>query len=189
MEYLSNADSDMLHQKPAQELGNAIKYANEAIIAIQRNEEKYRNMGSTLSCFWITDKQLHFSWVGDSRIYLIRSSDNKITMLTKDHTLDRDKIDATLAPDLYRRAPNILTQKVGSILLLKPDTGSVELEPNDIVLACTDGLSDRVKSELMLEYAAKFEGNLESYADVLLDRALDCGGQDNVSFILAQVKP
>jgi len=57
------------------------------------------------------------------------------------------------------------------------------------VLACTDGLSDRVKSELMLEYAAKFEGNLESYADVLLDRALDCGGQDNVSFILAQVKP
>ena len=61
VEYLSNADSDMLHQKPAQELGNAIKYANEAIIAIQRNEEKYRNMGSTLSCFWITDKQLHFS--------------------------------------------------------------------------------------------------------------------------------
>jgi protein phosphatase len=109
-------------------------------------------------------------------------------MLTKDHTLDRDKIDATLAPDLYRRAPNILTQKVGSILLLKPDTGSVELEPNDIVLACTDGLSDRVKSELMLEYAAKFESNLESYADVLLDRALDCGGQDNISFILAQVK-
>ena len=188
VEYLSNADSDMLHQKPAQELGNAIKYANEAIIAIQRNEEKYRNMGSTLSCFWITDKQLHFSWVGDSRIYLIRSSDNKITMLTKDHTLDRDKIDATLAPDLYRRAPNILTQKVGSILLLKPDTGSVELEPNDIVLACTDGLSDRVKSELILEYAAKFESNLESYADVLLDRALDCGGQDNISFILAQVK-
>ena len=95
VEYLSNADSDTLHQKPEQELGNAIKYANEAIIAIQRNEEKYRNMGSTLSCFWITDKQLHISWVGDSRIYLIRSSDNKITMLTKDHTLDRDKIDAT----------------------------------------------------------------------------------------------
>ena len=189
VEYLSNANIDTLDQKPVQELGNAIKYANEAIIAIQRNEKKYRNMGSTLSCFWITGKQLHFSWVGDSRIYLIRPSANKITMLTKDHTLDRDKIDAALAPDLYRRAPSILTQKVGSILLLKPDTGSVELENDDIVLACTDGLSDRVKSELMLEYAAKFGDNLESYANLLLDRVLDCGGQDNVSFILAQVKP
>jgi PPM family protein phosphatase len=186
VEYLSNIKA--LNQKPAQEMSNSVKYANEAIIAIQRNEKKYQNMGSTLSCFWITYNQLYFSWVGDSRIYLIRPSVNRITMLTKDHTLDQSKIDANLAPDLYRRAPSILTQKVGSILLLKPDTGSVELEHNDIVLACTDGLSDRIKNELMLEYAINLEGNLEAYADALLDRALDCGGQDNISFILAQVK-
>ena len=188
VEYLSNADIKALNQKPSQEMSNSVKYANEAIIAIQRNEKKYQNMGSTLSCFWITYNQLYFSWVGDSRIYLIRPSVNRITMLTKDHTLDQSKIDANLAPDLYRRAPSILTQKVGSILLLKPDTGSVELEHNDIVLACTDGLSDRIKNELMLEYAINLEGNLEAYADALLDRALDCGGQDNISFILAKVK-
>ena len=108
-------------------------------------------------------------------------------MLTRDHTLDRNKIDATLAPDLYRRAPSILTQKVGSILLIQPDTDCFELQIGDIILACTDGLTDRIEDELLLEYAIKFVDNLEGYADKLLDRALDCGGQDNISLILAQV--
>ena len=163
------------------------KYANEAIIAIQQNEEQYRTMGSTLTCFLMVNNQLHFSWVGDSRIYIVRPAQNSIQMLTRDHTLDRNKIDATLAPDLYRRAPSILTQKVGSILLIQPDTDCFELQVGDIILACTDGLTDRIEDRLLLEFAIKFVDNLEHYADKLLDRALDCGGQDNISLILAQV--
>jgi serine/threonine protein phosphatase PrpC len=187
IEYLANTTSTKLLKKPAGELGNAVKYANEAIIAIQRNQEKYRTMGSTLTCFLMINNQLHFSWVGDSRIYIVRPENTSIQMLTKDHTLDRNKIDATLAPDLYRRAPSILTQKVGSILLIQPDTGYFELKAGDIIVACTDGLSDRIDDQLLLEYGLKFAGNLEGYADKLLDRALDCGGQDNISLILAQV--
>ena len=187
IEYLANTTSTKLLEKPAGELGNAVKYANEAIIAIQRNEEKYRTMGSTLTCFLMINNQLHFSWVGDSRIYIVRPENTSIQMLTKDHTLDRNKIDATLAPDLYRRAPSILTQKVGSILLIQPDTGFFELKAGDIIVACTDGLSDRIDDQLLLEYGLKFAGNLEGYAEKLLDRALDCGGQDNISLILAQV--
>jgi serine/threonine protein phosphatase PrpC len=187
IEYLANTTSTKLLKKPAGELGNAVKYANEAIIAIQRNQEKYRTMGSTLTCFLMINNQLHFSWVGDSRIYIVRPENTSIQMLTKDHTLDRNKIDATLAPDLYRRAPSILTQKVGSILLIQPDTGYFELKAGDIIVACTDGLSDRIDDQLLLEYGLKFAGNLEGYADKLLDRALDWGGQDNISLILAQV--
>ena len=187
VEYLASADPAKLLNKPAGELGNAVKYANEAIIAIQQNEEQYRTMGSTLTCLLMVNNQLHFSWVGDSRIYIVRPAQNNIQMLTRDHTLDRNKIDATLAPDLYRRAPSILTQKVGSILLIQPDTGCFELQIGDIILACTDGLTDRIEDELLLEYAIKFVDNLEGYADKLLDRALDCGGQDNISLILAQV--
>jgi serine/threonine protein phosphatase PrpC len=187
IEYLANTTSTKLLKKPAGELGNAVKYANEAIIAIQRNQEKYRTMGSTLTCFLMINNQLHFSWVGDSRIYIVRPENTSIQMLTKDHTLDRNKIDATLAPDLYRRAPSILTQKVGSILLIQPDTGCFELKAGDIILACSDGLSDRIDDQLLLEYGLTFAGNLEGYADKLLDRALDCGGQDNISLILAQV--
>lgn len=191
MSYLKTVDLDTLDKKGSRELANAIKVANETIITIQRNDPKYKDMGSTLSCFWLNQNKLHFSWVGDSRIYLLRPSDKTISMLTEDHTLDKSKIDPALAPGLYKRASSILTQMVGSILLLKPDTGSAELIEGDIILACTDGLSDRVPDELMLEYLLKLNNNkqesLEAYADKLLDRALDCGGQDNISFILAQV--
>jgi len=190
MEYLTTEQNSVL-AKPTKELSNAIKVANEEIITIQQNEPKYKNMGSTLSCFNIIKEELDYAWVGDSRIYLIRPSEESITMLTNDHTLDQSKIDPTLSPQLYKRAPSILTRTVGSILLLKPDVGSVQLETSDIVLACTDGLSNLVADELILEYTLKADTNysdgLEKLADKLLDRALDCGGQDNISFILAKI--
>jgi protein phosphatase len=185
LEYLCNSES--LPEKPLRELANAIKFANEAIIAVQENEEKYRKMGSTLTCWWQAGRQLHFSWVGDSRIYLLRPTANSIEMLTRDHTLDRANIDAKWAPNLYKRAPSILTQHVGSILLLKPDTGSVELKDGDIVLACTDGLTNRVDDALILDYAQTHSADLQALGDQLLDRALDCGGQDNITLVLARV--
>ena len=186
VEYLQNVDEYRRLEKPRREISNAVKYANEAIIAIQRNEEKYRTMGTTLSCMMLLGDQLHYSWVGDSRLYRIRRKDNAIQMLTRDHTLDRSKIDPKLAPDLYRRAPSILTQKVGSILLIQPDTGSSSLLSGDLLLMCTDGLTDRVPDPLLLEYAC-VESSLDAYADRLLERALDCGGQDNISFVLVEV--
>ena len=64
------------------------------IITIQQNEEKYRDMGTTLTCACLYDNKLYFSWVGDSRLYLMKSSESSIEMLTRDHTLDRKKIDA-----------------------------------------------------------------------------------------------
>ena len=192
MAYLKNLDNskEKFYETVSRELSNSIKIANESIITIQRNEPKYSNMGSTLSCFWLTANKLYYSWVGDSRIYLINPSSETITMLTVDHTLDQSKIDPDLSPTMYKRASSILTQMVGSILLLKPDTGSSKVNSGDIILTCTDGLSDRVSDQLMLEYAIQFNNNtqhsLAAYADKLLDRALDCGGQDNISFVLAQ---
>jgi len=186
VEYLQNVDECRRLEKPGREISNAVKYANEAIIAIQRNEEKYRTMGTTLSCMMLLGDQLHYSWVGDSRIYRIRRKDNTIQMLTRDHTLDRSKIDPKLAPDLYRRAPSILTQKVGSILLIQPDSDSSSLVSGDLLLMCTDGLTDRVPDPLILEYAC-VESRLDAYADRLLERALDCGGQDNISLVLVEL--
>jgi protein phosphatase len=186
VEYLQSVDVTRIWEKPGREIGNAVRFANEAIIAIQRNEEKYRTMGTTLTCMMLLGDQLHYSWVGDSRLYRISRKDNVIQMLTRDHTLDRSKIDPKLAPDLYRRAPSILTQKVGSILLIQPDTGSSSLLSGDLLLMCTDGLTDRVPDPLLLEYAC-VESSLDAYADRLLERALDCGGQDNISFVLVEV--
>ncbi len=184
VEYLGSLNEEQLARDPRRHLVNAIKYANDEIITVQRNEPDYANMGSTLACFAVHQKTLSFSWVGDSRVYRISPKQQSIALLSKDHTLDRDKIDKNLAPKLYKRAASILTQMVGSILFLKPDNGESELSTGDIVLCCTDGLTDRVPDELILEYAMKLP-NLDDLADKLLDRALDCGGQDNITLVLA----
>ena len=197
--YLSALDhnSALTPKIMTKEISNAIKFANEAIITVQKNDHRYENMGTTLNCFWLKQlaghqredqqdiAQLFYSWVGDSRIYRIRPADNQIKQLTKDHTLNPKKIDAHQAPKLHRSASNILTQKVGSILLLKPDTDSCTLRAGDIFLACTDGLTNRIEDSLLLEHAIGHR--LEDYADYLLDEALDRGGQDNISFILGQL--
>jgi protein phosphatase len=187
IEYLSEIGGQSISQNPEKELSNAVAYANEAIITIQRNQEKYRHMGTTLSCFVYRHPKLYFSWIGDSRIYLISPEKETIRMLTTDHTLDRSKVDAKLAPALYKRASSILTQKIGSILMLKPDHGSVAAQPGDIVLACTDGLTDKISDDLVLQYILESEKNLDHCADRLIDRALDCGGQDNISLVLADL--
>ena len=184
--YLNDIDlKDLVHDYE-HHLVNAIKYANDEIITVQRNEPKYARMGSTLTCFGFNNGYLHYAWVGDSRIYKINPERDSLVMLSKDHTLDKSKIDPQLAPNLYKRANSILTQNVGSILLLKPDQGSCIVERGDIILSCTDGLSDRVEDGLILEFA-KNHFELDGLADKLLERALDCGGQDNISFILNRV--
>jgi len=191
MEYLGSLVQKKPSEKVPKELANAIKVANEEIITIQRNEPKYENMSSTLTCFYVNGNRLDYAWVGDSRIYLLRPSSQEIRLLTSDHTLDQSKIDPELSPSLYKRAPNILTRMVGSILLLKPDVGSINIETGDIILACTDGLSNLVPDDLILEYALKADlakpDGLEQLADKLVDRALDCGGYDNISLILSKI--
>ena len=188
MEHLKDAgNSNHTSQRDAEvELANAVKYANEAIIAVQQNNHEYSKMGCTLSCFQFLGDRLVYSWVGDSRIYRIRPGAEKIEQLSVDHTLDPNKIDGKTAPRLRKSAGRILTQKVGSILLLQPDAASITLEQQDIILACTDGLSDKVDDERILEYALNHTDNLDVLAEQLLDRALDCGGQDNISLILAR---
>ena len=185
--YLNDIDPEELIIDLQHHLVNAIKFANDEIMTVQRNEPKYAKMGSTLTCFGISNSNLHYAWVGDSRVYTINPKRDELAMLSRDHTLDKSKIDPQLAPNLYKRASSILTQTVGSIMLLKPDRGSCLVEPGDIVLSCTDGLSDRVEDELILEFA-KNHSDMNDLADKLLDRALDCGGQDNISFVLTRVE-
>ena len=193
IDYLSQKQTSSF-DRISKELSNAIKLANEEIITIQQNEPKYAKMSSTMTCFCIGESHLHYAWVGDSRLYLIRPADKSINMLTHDHTLDRSKIDPEMAPQLYKKASSILTRTVGSILLLKPDMGVTPIQEGDVILACTDGLTDMVPDELILQYTldsfsdAKLNDveSLEKLADRLLDRSLDCGGIDNVSLILAK---
>jgi len=185
VEHLNQFSQSHLSQD-GKALPNAIKFANDQVTTLQNDKPDLSKMGSTLSCIQVDGKQLQYAWIGDSRVYRINPRLGRIDLLSKDHTLDPNKIDPREAPILHKRASSILTKSIGGSSNIKPDAGTVALEDSDIILCCTDGLSDLVPDELLLEYAQQFDGAPNSYADKLIDRALDCGGKDNISFVFVQ---
>lgn len=120
--------------------------------------------------------------VGDSRCYLIR--DAQLRQLTEDHSMVNELIRTgamTPADAATSRYRNVITRAVGLYPNVKTDTLHVELLERDRLLLCSDGLSDMVTPERMLELAGL--PNITTSVDGLIQAALDKGGRDNVTVI------
>jgi protein phosphatase len=121
--------------------------------------------------------------VGDSRIYLFR--DDRLLRLTRDHTVVQQEIDAgRLTPELARIVPhkNILTQSVGYHGPVEPDTSTRPVEPGDVFILCTDGLTDPLSDEQLTDLCR--DNAPEDLAEVLVQAALQAGTEDNVTVVV-----
>ncbi len=120
--------------------------------------------------------------VGDSRAYLVR--DGELRQLTEDHSMVNELIrTGAMTPDdaATSRYRNVITRAVGLYPTVRTDTLHVELLDGDRLLLCSDGLSDMVPAEKLLDLAA--QPNLTRAVDELIQAALDRGGRDNVTVI------
>jgi PPM family protein phosphatase len=143
-------------------------------------------MGTTLTAARSLGRDLMITHVGDSRAYLFRAG--ALHRLTRDHTYAQLLVDAgQLAPGGLASSPHrhILTNALGgSITDVQVDTDRLRLEDGDRVLLCSDGLSDLVDDETLtriLEGATRSSDACER----LVQQALDRGGRDNVTVIVA----
>lgn len=162
----------------------AVREANRAIYDLAFTMPEYEGMGTTLVAAVTDGRAARIVNIGDSRCYLVR---NKIIrQLTKDHSLvqdlvDRgeiDRADAWLHPQR-----NYITRALGTDEDVICDVFREELEPEDILLLCSDGLSGIVNAqELLFEIA--YGGELETAADRMMEIALERGAPDNVTLIL-----
>jgi len=171
-------------------LGERMRYAmNQASLRIRqaalRNPSR-TGMGTTLVGALLEAGQLHLAHVGDSRAYLWRG--RRLERLTRDHTLVQVEVDAGhLSPEQARIAPhkNILVQSIGFHGSVDPDTSTRPLVPDDVVLLCSDGLTDPLDDDAI---AAIFRrAGPAELADTLVRAALEGGGSDNVTVIVARV--
>lgn len=162
---------------------------NQASLRIRREamaNPKHTGMGTTLCVLLIEDDVAHLGHVGDSRIYLFR--DDRLTRLTRDHTVVQQEIDAgRLTPELARIVPhkNILTQSVGYHGPVEPDTSTRPVQPGDIFLICSDGLTDPLDDDALADLirgAAR-----DDLAEVLTQAALVNGTEDNVTVVVVTV--
>lgn len=182
---------------------DAVQEASDAIAAHAAANENLKGMGATCVTAWIVGDKLHTAYVGDSRIYLIRSG--RIQQLTVDHSWVQEAIDkGILTPEAARQHPNVhvIRRYLGSPIPPDPDfrlklfndegdqhaenNQGLQLLPSDILLLCSDGLTDLLWNDEILE-VIRSKPNLREASRALIEMANSRGGHDNITVVLISV--
>ncbi|MED5374662.1 MAG: protein phosphatase 2C domain-containing protein [Myxococcota bacterium] len=177
-------------EDPSDALRERLRYAmNQASVNIRRHVEDHpatSGMGTTLVVVVLDEGQAHLAHVGDSRAYLFR--DERLMRLTRDHTVVQQEVDAgRLTPELARIVPhkNILTRSVGFHGSVEPDISTRSLLPGDLLLLCSDGLSDPLEDSVIESLCVKT--HIEDLPQVLVEEAIKAKGEDNITVVVARV--
>jgi serine/threonine protein phosphatase PrpC len=167
-----------------EKLNKATEVANERVWNFARQNPKLAGMGATLTAVLVQNNLAYISQVGDSRAYLIRAG--RIKQLTKDQSLIQLLTDSgALQPDQLSAVPhNVIMQALGTAPTVQVAMSVVELSRNDRLLLCSDGLSNKVEPEEMLDILDN-ESNVTSTCRKLVELANERGGDDNITVILA----
>ncbi len=183
-----SSDYDFNLESPVETMENLINQANQEIISESREKSHQRGMGTTFSSVIIEKQVLYYANLGDSRIYVFDSSEEKLQKISKDHSLVGQLLrDGKITEEEAFKHPkkNIVTQALGLDREIDIDSGLYNLGSDDLILLCTDGLSDLIRKEDMQNIIINND-NIEKMADELLEKALANGGTDNITFIIIE---
>ena len=170
---------------PVAILDDAIQFANKLIKSKSMEDESLDGMGTTVVAATYVDDTLYVANVGDSRLYVIGDT---ITQITRDHSLVEEMVRmGGLDRAAARNHPdkNIITRAIGASNSVNVDFFEVTMKPGDIVLMCSDGLTNMIEDEDILRLV-KSETDLKAKADLLVKTANDNGGKDNIAVLLMQ---
>jgi len=174
-------------------LAGVIADARERLIDVNaqlRTEAARRlvsRIGSTVVLLAARNGACAYLWAGDSRIYLYRNG--RLVQLTRDHSqVEELKARGQLTAEeaLHHPAQHLITRAVGALDTLELDESTVALKDGDTFLLCSDGLSNEVSEVEMASELAP--GNCEWAAQRLLEIALERGGRDNISLVVAHAE-
>jgi serine/threonine protein phosphatase PrpC len=169
-------------------VGKAAVHAANARIRTEGEKDLSRQgMGTTLTVGWAVGRALEVFQVGDSRAYLLRRG--KIVQLTKDQSLVGKLVeDGLLTEEQAEQVAgrHIILQALGGEEALEIVHDHVLLEPDDLLLFCTDGLSGMLRNAT-LESTLQKGGSLDALCDALIEKAEAEGGSDNITVLLARV--
>ncbi|MHB1456963.1 MAG: Stp1/IreP family PP2C-type Ser/Thr phosphatase [Armatimonadota bacterium] len=168
-------------------LADALKAANIAVYNASQSSSELNGMGTTCVAAIVCGNKLHYGHLGDSRAYLLR--DAKLIQLTEDHSFVAEKVKSgELTEDQARKSRfrNIITRAVGIEANVQPEVGNLDLQAGDILLLCTDGLTTPVKEAEIIDILLSTKANdIKGACKRLISAALDRGGSDNITVILA----
>ncbi len=168
----------------------SINQANLAIWRAAQASAAHQGMGTTLAVALLLGDKIVFGHVGDSRIYRLR--DHRLRLLTRDDSLLRDQVDTGLisaadASESHNRS--LVTQALGAAESVLVHAHQEDSAPGDLLLLCSDGLNDMVEDSDIELIVDALQANLPLAAQHLVNAAMDNGGYDNISVVLARSRP
>lgn len=176
---------------PSDLVMGAIHRANTAVYSTAEKNKALTGMGTTVVTMYFAGGKLYVGHVGDSRVYMARQ--NQLWQVTKDHSLVNEKLKAGLITrDQLKKdkSRNVITRSVGFESSVLVDIYQKEVNTGDLYLACSDGLSGMVDDSEMIEHIdalAWGTDDLTPLVNMLIDKANQHGGDDNVTCVVARV--
>ncbi|HEY4080774.1 MAG TPA: Stp1/IreP family PP2C-type Ser/Thr phosphatase [Burkholderiaceae bacterium] len=162
--------------------------ANRAIFNAANTNPRYAGMGTTLVLGVFREEGLLLGHVGDSRAYRLRG--NQFMQITRDHSLLQEQIDAgllTVEEAAYSSNKNLVTRAVGVEDTVMLELHLHEVQPGDLFLFCSDGLSDMI-DEAAIGQLLINHPSLPEAGQALVDAANEAGGRDNIAIVLARAE-
>lgn len=172
-------------KEPEKILARAIEVANEDIIRLAGENAEMEGMGTTIVAATCVDRYLKVANVGDSRLYVVGE---KIIQITRDHSLVEEMIRmGGIDRETARNHPdkNIITRAIGATEKVEIDFFEVELKPGEIVLMCSDGLTNMLEDE-EIRMILNGQRDIVEKAEELVKAANNNGGKDNITVILIE---
>ena len=182
--YIENNFKEIAKDKDSiiQLLGSSIEYANMVVYEKAKENSELQGMGTTLEICLIYNNKVYIGHVGDSRIYRIRKQ--FIRKLTQDHSYVQKLVkEGTITNEQAAHHPqkNMLMKALGCNAFVEPDVMVKGFLKDDILIICSDGLTNLVDQETIYEMASK---NIEQATKDLVNLANDRGGYDNITVIV-----
>lgn len=175
------------HSDAVRIVEKAIMETCREIYELATSRKELAGMGCTLTLLLVVNNKIIIGHVGDTRLYIYRN--NKVNLLTNDHTMAAELVKKGLMPpENARNHPysHTLTRSVGTQKFVQVDTILIDIFPEDIILLCTDGLSGYLTDEN--ELSRLLSGDFESISDELIHFANDSGGKDNITVIVVKIE-
>ena len=186
--WLSQPSGPRDEEEIRQAMVASAQHANEVVYNASQSRAEYAGMGTTLVSALFNDDRLWVGHIGDSRAYRLRNG--KLEQLSRDHSLLQEQIDAgLLTPEeaVYSMNRNLVTRAVGVEPMVELEVVGHELRPGDLVMLCSDGLSDMLPDAAIAQ-VMRASDSLESTANALIAAANAAGGRDNISVVLVRAK-
>ena len=171
-----------------QRIADLIQEANRRVYDRSSSDPNTSGMGTTITVALVEDDRVSFGHVGDSRAYLIRKA--RMEQLTEDHSLVNELLKTgKLSREEAETHPqrSVITRALGTDPDVDVDTFSVQAETGDLFLLCSDGLTDMVPEDSILEVVERHREDIDGALRALVKAANRGGGQDNITVVAFEI--